>query len=384
MHRRFGLAGERRNPVIRPAASLGALLLTVYAAAQPPALPRFDPQTIAANLETIWSLAFAPDGRLFLTERAGRIRIIDRDALAPEPWATIPVHESVKQNIETGLMGLAIDPQFSKNKRVYVCYTHSQDGTLHSNRIAVLTEDKGKGQRLTVLVGDIPAGPYHNGCRLKFGPDGKLYATTGDATGNRAEGGIAQSLGSLGGKILRLNPDGSVPADNPFPGSYIWSYGHRNSQGLAFQPRTGRLLATEHGTGEGGGNELNVIEKGKNYGWPVVIGQANDARFVDPILVRGDAPAGAAFVDGDRYPSLHGNLLIAAIGSERLLRVVFREGASFDVARTDVLIDTTFGRLRDVVQGPDGFVYIATSNRDLRRGAPAPDDDRVIRLRPQR
>jgi glucose/arabinose dehydrogenase len=384
MHRRFGLAGERRNPVIRPAASLGALLLTVYAAAQPPALPRFDPQTIAANLETIWSLAFAPDGRLFLTERAGRIRIIDRDALAPEPWATIPVHESVKQNIETGLMGLAIDPQFSKNKRVYVCYTHSQDGTLHSNRIAVLTEDKGKGQRLTVLVGDIPAGPYHNGCRLKFGPDGKLYATTGDATGNRAEGGIAQSLGSLGGKILRLNPDGSVPADNPFPGSYIWSYGHRNSQGLAFQPRTGRLLATEHGTGEGGGNELNVIEKGKNYGWPVVIGQANDARFVDPILVRGDAPAGAAFVDGDRFPSLRGNLLIAAIGSERLLRVVFREGASFDVARTDVLIDTTFGRLRDVVQGPDGFVYIATSNRDLRRGAPAPDDDRVIRLRPQR
>jgi glucose/arabinose dehydrogenase len=370
--------------VIRPSSSLGAILLTTYAAIQAPDAPRFDPQTIATKLETVWSLAFAPDGRLFLTERAGRIRIIDRDALAPEPWATIPVHESVTQNIETGLMGLAIDPQFAKNKRVYVCYTHSQNGAPHSNRIAVLTEDQGKGQRLTVLVGDIPAGPYHNGCRLKFGPDGKLYATTGDATGNRADGGIAQSLTSLGGKILRLNPDGSVPADNPFPGSYVWSYGHRNSQGLAFQPRTGRLLATEHGTGEGGGNELNVIEKGKNYGWPIVIGQAHDTRFVDPILVGGDAPAGATFVDGDRYPDLRGNLLIAAIGTERLLRVAFREGAAFDIARTDVLIDTTFGRLRDVIQGQDGFLYIATSNRDLRRGAPAPDDDRVIRLRPQR
>jgi glucose/arabinose dehydrogenase len=372
--------------MIRLPVSSGALLLAVCAAAQPqpPAVPRFDPQTIAAKLETIWSLAFAPDGRFFVTERAGRIRVIDRDVLAPEPWATIPVHESVKQNIETGLMGLAIDPQFAKTKRVYICYTHAQNGTIHSNRIAVLTEDQGKGQGLTVILGDIPAGPYHNGCRLKFGPDGKLYATTGDATGNRADGGIAQSLTSLGGKILRLNPDGSVPADNPFPGSYVWSYGHRNSQGLAFQPRTGRLLATEHGTGEGGGNELNVIEKGKNYGWPTVIGQANDARFVDPILVRGDAPAGATFVEGDRYPDLRGNLLIAAIGTERLLRVVFREGAPLEVARTDVLIDTTFGRLRDVIQGPDGFLYIATSNRDMRRRPPAPDDDRVIRLRPQR
>ena len=369
--------------MIRLPAALGALLLTVYTAAQSPAVPRFEPQAIATKLETIWSLAFAPDGRLFLTERAGRIRIIDHDVLAPDPWATMPVHESVTQNIETGLMGLAIDPQFSTNKRVYVCYTHSQDGTFHSNRIAVLTEDKGKGQRPTVLVDGIPAGLYHNGCRLKFGPDGKLYATTGDATGNRAEGGIAQSLESLGGKILRLNPDGSVPADNPFPRSYVWSYGHRNSQGLAFQARTGRLLATEHGTGEGGGNELNVIEKGKNYGWPIVIGEAHDARFVDPILVSGDAPAGATFVAGDRYPDLRGNLLIAAMGTQRLLRVVFLDGPSLGVARTDVLIEGTFGRVRDVIQGPDGFLYLATSNRDLRRGAPAADDDRVIRLRPQ-
>jgi glucose/arabinose dehydrogenase len=359
-------------------------LLVAYAAGQPAALPRFDPQIVATRLETIWSLAFAPDGRLFLTERGGRIRVIDHDALLPEPWATIPVHESVKQNIETGLMGLAIDPRFSTNKRVYVCYTDSLNGTFHSNRIAVLTEDHGTGQRLTVLVDDIPAGPYHNGCRLKFGADGKLYATTGDATGNRADGGIAQSLTSLGGKILRLNPDGSVPPDNPFPRSYVWSYGHRNSQGLAFQPRTGRLLATEHGTGEGGGNELNVIEKGKNYGWPIVIGVAHDSRFADPILVGEDAPAGATFVDGDRYPDLRGNLLIAAVGTERLLRVVFREGTSLGVARTDVLINGTFGRLRDVIQGPDGFLYVATSNRDMRRGPPAPDDDRVIRLRPQR
>jgi len=342
----------------------------------------FVPRTLARSLETPWALAFTPDGRILVTERPGRIRVIARDSLARAPWASIAVHESAARDIETGLMGIAVDPAFARNHRVYVCYTHrGSDGSL-VNRIAVLAEQRGRGIGPTVLVDRIPASIYHDGCRLKFGPDGKLYATTGDAAGNRAEGNAAQSTASLAGKVLRIEPDGSVPRDNPFPGSYVWSYGHRNSQGLAFEPGTGRLFATEHGTGGTGNNELNLIERGKNYGWPVAIGVSSDPRFVSPIHVGEDAPAGATFVSGDRYPVLRGSLLVATLSAERLLRFTIGAGdGRGDVVR-DVLIDGTFGRLRDVVQGPDGILYIATSNRDG-RGEPGADDDRVIRLEPR-
>jgi len=225
----------------------------------------------------------------------------------------------------------------------------------------------------------MPAGAYHNGCRLKFGPDGKLYATAGDGASDRPGGRAAQSLESLGGKVLRLNPDGSLPNDNPFPKSYVWSYGHRNQQGLAFQPQTGRLFATEHGTGAGGNNELNVIERGKNYAWPTAVGAEPHTGFTAPILSRPDAPAGATFVTGNRYPELRGRLLIATLSAQRLLGVVLGDGGAPSVVRTDVLIQGTYGRLRDVIQGPDAFLYIATSNRDG-RGQPGPEDDRVLRL----
>lgn len=277
----------------------------------------FDVQVVARNLESVWSMAFTPDGRMFVTERPGRIRVIARDRLIAEPWATIPVQESAAANIESGLMGLAIDPQFEQNRRAYVCYTVSENGQPRWNRIAALTE--------------------------------------------------------------RLNADGSVPADNPFPNSFVWSLGHRNSQGMAFQPGTGRLYITEHGTGNGGNNELNLIERGKNYGWPVAIGVEPHDRFVAPILVQPDAPAGATFVSGDRYPNLRGSLLIASIGGQRLLRVAT---VGTTQAAPDILIDKAYGRLRDVIQGPDGFIYTATSNRDG-RGQPATDDDRVLRLLPR-
>jgi aldose sugar dehydrogenase len=345
--------------------------------AESQAAEQFRVQTVARNLETVWSLAFAPDGRLFVAERPGRIRVIEHDSLAREPWAVIPVHESARSRLETGLMGLAIDPDFNRTHRVYVCYTEDTGNNRLTNRIAVLTETQRKGGALRVLVPDIPAGIYHNGCRLKFGRDGKLYATTGDAGSNRAEGGAAQSLQSLAGKTLRLNADGSVPADNPFPGSYIWSYGHRNAQGLAFDA-TGRLFATEHGTGGTGNNELNIIERGKNYGWPQEIGFAHNAQFSDPIYVGDDAPAGATFVTGNRYAGLRGSLLVGSIGAQRLLRFTIGQGTP-PAVKEEVLIDKAYGRLRDVIQGPDGFLYVATSNRDG-RGEPAPDDDRVLRL----
>lgn len=357
-----------------------AALLGTAVLAQSPAAPfRFEPQVIAQNLETVWALAFAPDGRLFLTERGGRIRVIQKDTLVPEPWATIPVLDSPSTGAEGGLMGLAVDPAFAQNRRIYVCYTHP--GPPPVNRIAVLTEEIGRGTRLTTLVDGIVAGAYHNGCRLKFGPDGKLYATIGDGYEQRE---LAQATDKLAGKVLRLNPDGTVPADNPFPKSYVWSYGHRNSQGLAFQPGTGRLFATEHGTGPGGNNELNVIEKGRNYGWPTVVGDVDDARFVRPIMVRGEGPAGATFVTGDRYPQLRNNLLIGTLSGERLLRVVLGTGPQVQVLRVDVLIEGTYGSLRDVIMGPDGFIYVGTTNRDGHggRSKPRPGDDKVIRLLP--
>jgi glucose/arabinose dehydrogenase len=356
-----------------------------------PSTSRFEAVAVARGLETPWSLAFAPDGRLFVAERPGRIRVVAHDTLARAPWAIVPASESAAQGLETGLMGLAVDPRFARTGRVYVCYTEDSAGA-RTNRIAALTESRatGRGGSLTVLVPDIPAARYHDGCRLSFGPDGKLYATTGDASETRdaPSAALAQSPASLAGKVLRLDPDGAVPADNPFPGSYVWSLGHRNAQGLAWQPggggAGGRLFATEHGTGEGGGNELNVIERGKNYGWPDVIGVARVPRFVDPILVREDAPAGATFVTGDRYPALRGALLIATLGTQRLLAVTLGPDSAGrpSVARTEVLVAGAYGRLRDVVQGPDGYLYVATSNRDG-RGRPGPDDDRVLRLLPR-
>jgi aldose sugar dehydrogenase len=357
-----------------------AALVSTVLVAQTPAPPIwFEPQVIAQNLEAVWALAFVPDGRLFLTERGGRIRVIQKDALAPEPWATIPVLDSPSTGAESGLMGLAVDPAFAQNRRIYVCYTHR--GPPLVNRIAVLTEQNGRGTALTTLVDGIVAGAYHNGCRLKFGPDGKLYATIGDGNEHRD---LAQSTDALAGKVLRLNRDGTVPDDNPFPKSHVWSYGHRNSQGLAFHPRTGRLFATEHGTGPGGNNELNVIEKGRNYGWPTVVGDVADDRFVRPIMVRGEGPAGATFVVGDRYPELRDNLLIGTLSGQRLLRVVLDMGPPIRVSRTDVLIEGTYGSLRDVIVGPDGFIYIGTTNRDGHggRSTPRPGDDKVIRLLP--
>jgi aldose sugar dehydrogenase len=371
----------RSADILRAAAvtAAAALLGTVLLAQTTRSEIRFSPQVIAQNLQTVWALAFAPDGRLFLTERGGRIRIIQKDRLLPEPWATIPVLESSVTGTETGLMGIAIDPAFARNRRVYACYTHP--GPPPVNRIAVLTEDNGGGARLTTLVDGIVAGAYHNGCRLKFGPDAKLYATVGDGYDHRE---LAQATNTLAGKVLRLNPDGTVPPDNPFPKSYVWSYGHRNSQGLAFQPGTGRLFATEHGTGPGGNNELNVIEKGRNYGWPTVVGDVDDTRFVRPIMVRGEGPAGATFVTGNRYPQLRDNLLIATLSGERLLRVVLAPGPQVQVSRVDVLIEGTYGSLRDVVVGPDGFIYVGTTNRDGHgsRSSPRPGDDKVIRLLP--
>ena len=332
-------------------------------------------EVVASGLQVPWSLTFAPDGRLFFTERTGAVRVIQNGQLLPEPWAVLPAARLG----EGGLLGLALDPQFATNGFVYLYYTYRDSQGEAWNRLSRLVERDGKGTEETVLLDRIPASGIHNGGRVKFGPDGKLYVTTGDA----ADRSLAQSLDSLAGKILRLNPDGSIPLDNPFPGSPVYSYGHRNPQGLAWHPVTGKLYATEHGPSAH--DEVNILEPGNNYGWPNLSGQGGAPQFRDPIIESGGstwAPSGATFYTGGRLlPDWQGSLFYAALRGSHLHRLALGGPDFSQVQESEELFDGEFGRLRDVVQGPDGLLYFSTSNRDG-RGSPQSADDRILRIVP--
>jgi len=342
--------------------------------------------TLASGLEVPWSLAFAPDGRLFVSERPGRIRVITNNLLAPTPWATL----AVRADGEGGLMGLTLDPNFNSEPWVYICYTFD-DGGASSNRISRVREVDGRGGNEQILLDHFPGAAIHDGCRLKFAPDGTLFATTGDSF----QRSLAQDLSSLAGKILRLNRDGSVPDDNPFGRtSPVYSYGHRNSQGLAFDPETGTLFATEHGpsgeVGFGNYDEVNIIVPGGNYGWPLAVGAPGLPEFQDPLLAFPDIavpPAGATFYRSTRIPLWTGNFLFTSLRGEHLQRVTL-DASRRHVVAIERLFERDFdrgiyGRLRDIIEGPDGSLYMATSNRDG-RGTPAPDDDRILRIEPTR
>lgn len=297
-----------------------------------------------------------------MTERPGRIRLVQDGRLEPTPVATLPVAAAG----EGGLMGLALDPRFAENGRLYVCYT-SGAGFRLRNRVVRLTLRDGRAGDEQALLGDLPGARIHDGCRLAFGPDGKLYVTTGDA----AEPALAQRRDSLAGKILRIEPDGSVPADNPFPGSPVYSLGHRNPQGLDWDA-SGHLFAAEHGSSAH--DEVNHIQPGRNYGWPEARGKGGDRRYVDPLVESGDdtwAPSGLAVAGREVF--------VAALRGQRLLR--FALGPEPSLRPAPPLLAGTHGRLRAVVRGPDGALYVTTSNRDG-RGSPAADDDRILRVKP--
>ena len=223
---------------------------------------RFTVETLVTNLEVPWSMAFAPDGRLFITERPGRVRILDIGASTSELALSL---DDVFTQSEAGLLGLALDPQFSENRLVYLYQTARLPGGGAVNRVVRYREAGSRLAERVVLLDDILAAPFHDGGRLRFGPDGLLYITTGDATSPD----LAQDLASTAGKILRINRDGTTPRDNPF-GSPIYSYGHRNPQGFDWHPVTGDLWASEHGST--GNDEVNVIDSAVNYGWPQIEG----------------------------------------------------------------------------------------------------------------
>ena len=336
-------------------------------------------ETFVDGLEVPWSLAFASPTRLLVTERPGRVRVVENGRLAARPLATLP---DIEAKGERGLMGIALAPDYGSSKRLYLCYAYdAREGP--RVRIARFRDDSSSGglSERTVILEGIPAAQYHAGCRLRFGPDGKLYATTGDAT----NGKVAQEMSSLGGKTLRLNPDGTIPADNPFPGSPVYSFGHRNSQGLDWDPVSGLQFQTEHGPsgfdGPGGGDEVNIVEAGKNYGWPLVHHRDSRPGMVSPLLeyTPAVAPSGASFCRCPLLPSFQGDFFFATLRGERLIRVRLDAKDRRKVAETEELFSGVYGRLRDVVSGPDGALYVATSNRDG-RGGPRPGDDRILRV----
>jgi glucose/arabinose dehydrogenase len=298
---------------------------------------RLDVEVVARNLDTVWSLAWDTRDRLWFTERPGRLTRLGGPTTAID---------GVVENGEAGLMGLEIDDR----GRIYLMYTAEGE-----NRIVRLNDDGSQD----VLVDGIPAASIHDGGRLRFGPDGTLYASTGDAS----QSGLAADASSLAGKILRIDVrSGDVSA---------FSTGHRNAQGLCFAPG-GRFLSTEHGPDFG--DEVNALVEGKDYGWPETSG--NGIYNYTPTI----APAGCAVYDGDLIPQWRGSMLFATLKDESLRRLTFRPNGS--VADEQVLFRNEFGRLRDVAVGPDGAIYLATSNHDG-RGSPREGDDRILRLTPR-
>ncbi len=333
---------------------------------------RFRVEVMATNLEIPWSMAFAPDGRLFVAERPGRVRILNLASGGSELALTL---EDVFAQGEAGALGLALDPGFAQNRFVYLYYTAAAGGGA-VNRVVRYREAGSRLGERAVLVDGVPANTIHDGGRLRFGPDGFLYITTGDA----AATSLAQDLASLAGKILRLDRSGTTPGDNPFS-SPVWSYGHRNPQGLDWHPATGDLWASEHGNS--GNDEINVIEPGANYGWPRIEANQELPGMRPPIAFYAPAiaPSGASFYRGNRFPGFANNLFVATLRGSHILRLQIDPASPRRVLAQERLLEGRFGRIRDIAIGPDGLIYFCTSNRDG-RGSTVSTDDRIARLVP--
>ncbi len=317
---------------------------------------------ITRGLEAPWDLVFTPDGEALITERdSGRLLSVDSSGNVEE-LQRLPAGGTG----EGGLLGIALSPDYENDGYIYAYYTTDNDNRLTRFRL---------GEDPEPLLTGIPVQSYHNGGRIAFGPDGYLYLGTGDG----GDISTSQDLNSLGGKILRITPEGRVPADNPFPGSPVYSYGHRNVQGLAWDA-SGRLYATEFG--QTSYDEVNIIEPGQNYGWPEVEGEGGEPRYTDPISTWSTSeasPSGAEILLNGAIPQWEGDFFMAALRGQRLWRLDLDENGA--IVNREALLSGQAGRLRHVAQAPDGSLWILTSNRDG-RGNPTADDDRILRLAP--
>jgi glucose/arabinose dehydrogenase len=338
-------------------------------------------ETFARGLEHPWALAFLPDGRMLVTERPGRLRIVGRDGRLSEPLGGVP---RVYAEGQGGLLDVALDPRFADNRLVYLSYAEPGTGGTAGTAVARGRLSDGGLTDVQVIYQQQPKarGGLHFGSRLVFARDGTLFVTQGD---RHQQQGV-QDLSRGVGKIVRINPDGSVPRDNPFVGRdgaqpVIWSYGHRNAQSAALHPETGALWTVEHGAR--GGDELNQPEAGKNYGWPIITygvdysgvrigegtakaGMEQPVYYWDPVI----APSGMTFYTGDAFPGWKGDILIGSLSPGLLVRLSLRNGR---VAREERYLGELGERIRDVRQGPDGLLYLLTDRSDGRvlRVAPA-------------
>lgn len=359
-----------------PAAPTSAPAPTTIPLARRPPAPAFEAHVVADNLVAPWAIAFLPDGRMLFTERSGKVRVVKDAHLVGEPALVV---SDIKAWVKMGLLGVAVDPAFATNRFVYLaeCYGGKEE---RDSWVRVVRYEM-TGDTLaspTTLIDRIPAYLNHSGGRIKFGPDGKLYITTGDS--DRPP--LAQDKQSLAGKILRLNSDGSIPDDNPFAHDSrahpaVWSFGHRNAQGLAWRGDT--LFAPEHGPN--GGDEINRIVRGANYGWPIVShdrvaeGMTKSVAEYTPSIGPGDA----TFYDGAMFPELKGDLLVACLRGESILRLTV-DDAGDHVVHAERLLFKKFGRLREVTVGPDGAIWITTSEVDPPEGRNNPSYDQLIKL----
>jgi glucose/arabinose dehydrogenase len=320
---------------------------------------------VAAGLEAPWDLVFTPDGEALVSERdSSRLLSIDSSGNVEE-LQRLPENGTG----EGGLLGIALSPNYESDGYIYAYYTTDTDNRVTRFRL---------GEDPEPILTGIPVLTYHNGGRIAFGPDGNLYVGTGDA----GDTSNSQDLNSLGGKILRVTPDGDVPADNPFSNSPIYSYGHRNVQGLAWD-EGGQLYATEFGQNRY--DEVNRIQPGGNYGWPAVEGEGGffaSGEYIDPIATWATSeasPSGAAILKNGAIPQWEGSFFMAALRGQRLYRLALDPSGT--VTEQEELLSGQAGRLRHVVQAPDGSLWVLTSNRDG-RGTPIATDDRILQLAP--
>jgi glucose/arabinose dehydrogenase len=335
------------------------------------------PSTLTTNLQVPWELIWGPDNFIWMTERYGRISRVNPANGQVLPLITL---SDVQQTGESGLLGMALHPNFTQNPYVYVAYTYLKNGAT-TEKLVRLTYNGSILASPLVLLDDIKGANIHDGSRLLFLPDQTLLMSTGDASNTS----FAQNLSGLNGKFLRLNLDGSIPVNNPIPGSYIYSFGHRNAQGLAYA--NGKIYSSEHGPGTD--DEFNLIEVNRNYGWPTVRGMCNTASeqtFCNANNVREPlaawtptiAVAGITYYNHPAIPEWQNSVLMATLKDRKLVQLKLNP-AGTAVASQTIYLSNAYGRLRSICVSPAGKVYIGTSNQDG-RATPAATDDRIIVL----
>ena len=319
-------------------------------------------QIVATNLQKPWDMSFS-DNKIFFTEKVGKIRVIDNGTLVNESVADLRVADIT----DAGLLGITLHPDFENNHFIYVYYTY-QEGNNLWNKVLRITEFNDKMVDSKVILDKIPGAEFDDGGVMKFGPDKKLYIGTGDATDQNS----TQDLKSLAGKILRLNDDGSIPQDNPFPNSPVYSYGHRNPQGLAWDDK-GNLYETEQGPTRN--DEINLIKPGQNYGWPNQ--ECSGSQQYQTALVCYNVsigPAGITYYSTGKL-DIKNSLILSTLLGHSLYQLPVQNGT---ILEQKIILDGV-GRIRDVGEGPDGYLYILTSNTDG-MGFPDQNDDKLLRI----